>query len=83
MPVDPDRVALPEVAGAIDPRTALPPQRRIIFEEWESQVRLPPEEWPRPLSRCLHTLPADKELGFAQEMRRRRMAFCSSDRAPS
>ena len=72
LPVDPDRVALPEVAGTIDPRTALPPERRFIFEDWELQVRLPPEERPRPLSRSPHA-PVDKELGFAQEMRRRRM----------
>ncbi len=44
LPVDPDRVALPERAGAIDPAQVLPPQYRDAFLNWEEAVRLDSSE---------------------------------------
>ena len=46
LPVDPSRVALPEIAGSIDPSKVLPPDRLRIFEAWESHARMPSDRWP-------------------------------------
>ena len=64
LPVDPQRVALPESAGAIDPPKVLPPERRAVFENWEANVRMPTDRWPRPLPTACHTLPLDQEFDF-------------------
>ena len=50
-----DRVALPAVAGTIDPGRVLPEPQTVVFEKWEEEVRLLPSEWPSPFPRYLHT----------------------------
>ena len=73
LPVDPSRVALPEVAGTIDPLKVLPPGRCEIFGDLESHVRMPPSRWPKPLPKGCHTLPLEVELDFIRSLIARRI----------
>ena len=43
LPVSPERVALPEKGGVIDPSVALDPHLRPVFENWEKNIWLPPD----------------------------------------
>ena len=73
LPVVPERVALPEVGGVIDPASALDPHLRPVFNNWERHVRLPPDHWPLPRPKCCHTLERKHEFNFIRGLLKRSM----------
>ena len=75
LPVNPERVALPEVGGTIDPANVLPPHLLRAFLNWERDVRLHHSNWPSPLPRSCHTHPRELERDFIRELLRRQMGI--------
>jgi hypothetical protein len=66
IPVNTDRIALPERAGTVDPGMHLPPERRRVFRDL-ARLKLPEAEWGT-LPRPCHRVPKSQETKLARNL---------------
>ena len=65
MPVDPDRISLPTVAGTVDPNQFLSVERQAVLNSLDSLV-MPTGRWPSPVPRGCHMVDRQHEAKLNQ-----------------
>ena len=69
-----ERARLPDEAAVVDPGTILSEPRRSIFQNLTETIKLPRDQWPRPLPRAVHKVARSEEGPLFREMIKRGMA---------
>ena len=76
--VDPARIAIPEIAGTVDPAKYLPKERREVFNDLH-RLKLPEESW-GVIPRACHRVPLTKEDEMARKLLHSHMALLVPER---